>query len=470
MVLEPYMVGDQEVNYRNLVIGDSPISVANLDGKGFYRGDSFICPAAIHAGVIDNESGGCGILQRTGLQSNFPSVERHGISSIGFASNFPLSFTFESRSSNWGAASTCRDPRWILFAISTICTSVLSLFTTSPSVFFASTYIIVFFQVALASDPPLAPDYDEIVSIGLGRFIPTALAGFVIYCFCVRHTLTDLTAQFEKTILWLGGCWVGALNTDTFDRIPISRLTPHDIQQQPGAIPAVIIIATILIAAAIFQAWCFWLEGRLPRYLVLYGLIALGLTALLLVPGMNLRIHHYILGLILLPGTAVQNRPALLFQGLLVGLFLNGIARWGYDSVLQTPAALLNGATLGSPLPNITTPIITLTPVKESITFEFPFLPADVAGISVQVNDIQRFRGYKPDTLNSTTTGNDKTNLNNGQDLLFEWTRLRPGEPEYFRFAYMKTSALGGVWYEDFSKPKVWLSDGLWVVAASPAS
>jgi hypothetical protein len=111
MVLEPYMVGDQEVNYRNLVVGDSPISVANPDSKGFYRGDSFVCPAAIHAGVIDNESGGCGILQRTGLQSNFPGVERHGISSIGFASNFPLSFAFESRLSNGGPVSTCRDPR-----------------------------------------------------------------------------------------------------------------------------------------------------------------------------------------------------------------------------------------------------------------------------------------------------------------------------------------------------------------------
>lgn len=446
ILLEPYTVGDQDYNYRPLVIGGA----ADAEGDGIYRGDSFLCAAALHAGAINDQTGGCGILRRTGEQSNYASVEKNGISSIPFPSNFPLSFTFER-----GPIAACRDPRWLLFAISVFFTAVLSLATTSPAVFYSSVFFITYFQVALASDPPFSPDYNEVVSIGLGRFLPAAFVGFAIYYFCVRRTLTGLTAQWEKTVLWLGGCWVGALNTDTFDRIPISRLTPHDIQQQPGAVPALIIIVAILVVALLSQAWALCIEGRLPQYLLLYGVMACGLLAMLAVPQLDLRIHHYILALLFLPGTALQTRPSLLYQGLLVGLFINGIARWGFASILQTPAALLEGAQLGSLLPNIAVPVIS---GNNSITFSFPMLPDDVAGISVLVNDVERFRAYRENESESDAA------------TPFHWTRLRANETEFFRFGYFKTRDLGGIWYEDFTKAGTWLADGSWVHMAPGAS
>ncbi|KAL1878889.1 hypothetical protein Plec18167_004184, partial [Paecilomyces lecythidis] len=440
IVLEPYAVGAQEINYQSLVIGGTPGD--HPSQGGIYRGDSFICAAAMHAGLIDDEKGGCGVLHRAGQQTDFGSVKKHGISSIPFPSHFPLSFYFGREAST----TKCTDKRWPLFTISVISTCILSLLTTSAPVFFASTFFIVWFQVALSSDPPFFQDFYEVVSLALGRFLPAAFVGFAIYYFSVRHTLTDLTAQWEKTILWMSGCWVAALDNYTFDRLPISRLTPHDIKQQPGAIPALIIIVGVIVTVVLTQALAFRKEGRLPRYLLLYGIMACGILAMIAVPQMNLRIHHYILGLLFLPGTAIQTRPSLLYQGLLVGLFINGVARWGFDSILQTPAALLADGQLGSILPNITAPLISYN--AQDITFQFDNLAREADGISVIVNDVERFHGYKEA---------------DGSVESFTWTRQEQGLPEFFRFGYMKMNSLGGTRYQDFTKAGIWEANGSWV-------
>ncbi|KAL4759769.1 LCCL domain-containing protein [Aspergillus foveolatus] len=456
MVLEPYFVGPKEINYQHLVIGG-----AAAEGRpdAVYRGDSSICQAAMHAGLLEDSKGGCGILRRTGEQKKFPAVDRNDISSVDFPSYFPLSFTFDTGASSEYGGSDCQDLRWPLFTFSVVVSTILSLVVTSPAAFYASIFFIVYFQVVLSSDPPYSPDYYEIVSTALGRFLPCAFVGFAIYHFCIRHTLSDLTAHWDKTILWLGPCWVGALNTDTFDKIPISRLTPHDIQQQPGALPALITIIVILVAIVITQALAFRNEGRMPKMLALYATLIAGIIILLLVPSMNLRIHHYILALLFLPGTTLQTRPSLLYQGLLLGLFINGIARWGFDSILQTSASLLDGAQLGSILPHIPPDIITIpSETPDIISFAFSSLqslPSDVDGLSVIVNDVERYHAFRFD-------GAVDVRL---PDL--NWTRVVPGEPEYFRFGFIVENALGGFWYEDFTRPIVWDSDGRWNVSVS---
>ena len=440
MVLEPYFIGPQEINYKSLVIGGAPEGGDPTD-HGVYRGDSAICPAAVHAGIVSNARGGCGVLQRTGEHSGFPAVDKNGVPSTDFPSNFPLSFTFDTENAS---AARCTDLRWPLFTFTLVVTTVLSLFITSPAAFYASIYFIIYFQVALSSDPPYSPDYYEVVSIALGRLLPCAFVGFAMYYFCVRYTLTDLEAHWDKTVLWLGPCWVGALNTDTFDKIPISRLTPHDIEQQPGAVPALLIIIGVLVTIVLTQALAFRNEGRMPRMLALYGLLVGGVLALVAVPNMNLRIHHYILSLLFLPGTTMQTRPCLLYQGLLVGLFINGIARWGFDSILQTPGHLLDGGQLGGIQPHITPPVV---PSAHSISFSFPDLAPEADGISVLVNDVERFHQLKAE---------------DGHIAEFNWTRRRDGDPEFFRFGYIQLNALGGVWYQDFTKPVTWDVEGGW--------
>jgi LCCL domain len=415
-----------------------------------YRGDSFTCGAAIHAGIFEDLRGGCGVVSLLGERRSFPSVQRNGIQSVGFNSSFPLSFSFAQENPSLQAAfSRCSDPRWRLLGVSVIFTSVLSLFTTSSALFFGSVFPGIFFHVALASDPPDFPDFDSVVSAAAGRFIPAAFVALGIYLFCVQKTMHNLHAQLEKTVLWLGACWLGALSNVSLDMIPIQRLTPHDLKQQPGAMAALTLIVILLIAIVLTQAWAFRIEGRLPRFLGLYGAMGVGMLLLMATPRLHLRIHHYIVALLLLPGTSLQTRPSLVYQGLLVGLFINGIARWDFASILQTSAALLEDGQVGSILPEAVVPII----AAGNITFLWNRIAKGFDGISVLVNDVERYRGFQ-----------------DRGDLDFTWHRTHEGEKEFFRFAYVKYAPMGGPWVADYTKTGIWDEDERWIhIPSAPA-
>ena len=420
-----------------MVIGGAPVEKSY---PSIYRGDSFICGAAIHAGILSNRYGGSGIVSQVGEHRDFRAVEANGISSLNFTPSFPLSFTFLDNANT--SSPQCKDPRWRLVAITMVFTVAISLFTTSPSAFFGSTFVAVYFCVALASDPPDFENYMSVVSWAFRGFLPAAFVAFVIYCFCVHYSLKRLSAQVEKTILWLGGCWLGASSNLTFDKLPVQRLTPHDLQQ-PGAKLTVASIVLAVLFIAVFQAWAFRIEGRMPRYLTFYACMGLVITLLTAIPHMNVRIHHYILALIFLPGTALQTRPSLFYQGLLVGLFINGIARWGFDSILQTPRELF-GDDYNSQIPQV--PIPTIHSNNDTITFSWDNILDGFNGISILINDVERFRG-------SEGQRNDS----------FTWTRPKVAEPQYFRFAYVKYGVLHDDSFSRFTKPGVWASDGVWI-------
>jgi hypothetical protein len=474
-IFNPHAVGDQEVVYKPLVVGGPTDRQTGFEDEiqnnAVYRGDSFICTSAIHAGFFKASEGGCGVLTLTGEQPSFEKSKHHSIKSFGFDSYFPHSFGFLR-----GSRAECKDLRWPATIVTVLFTTLLSLFTTSPAVFFWSIFVALFFHVALASDPPSLTNYYSLLSMAFGRFLPACFCGWVTYRYTVKRSLTDLTAQIEKTVFWLGPAWVGALNNYTFDKIPIQRLTPHDIQAQPGAIPALIIVVLSIFTIALSQAWSFRVEGRMPRYLAIYSVFVLSLLIMLAMPGLNLRIHHYILALLLLPGTSFQNRPSLVYQGLLVGLFVNGIARWGFASIVETPSSLLQGSQQDTLLPAISVLAIGV----KNITFNLGPLPTYDAkakvtfdGISILVNDVERFRGY----------GDDRTYWPGGQmpggNFTWTWDRHMLGRdsddadvvdgqddigvessplPEYFRFGYMAGSSVG-----DFTMAGKWTADGDWV-------
>ncbi|PHH62190.1 hypothetical protein CDD81_7384 [Ophiocordyceps australis] len=434
--LNPRAVGDQEIVYKPLVVGGG-------DESAIYRGDSYICSAAIHAGVIDNKNGGCGVVELVGRQTQFPGSNKNGVDSIGFDSYFPLSFRFLAN-----ADCSAKDERWSLLAISVVFSVMLSLFTASSSVFFFCTFTALFITVGIATDAPPSRSVAALVSNIVGKFLPAAFVACVVFDKVAKRTLKGLKAQVEKTILWLGGCWVGSLSNYTLGWIPIQRLNKQDLDQQPGAKAALAIIIMILIVIVVSQIWFFRNEGRLIRYLKLYILFLAAIVIALLIPSLHLRLHHYIFALLLLPGTSMQTRPSLLYQGFLMGLFINGIARWGFDPVLQTAQALQGDGQRGTLLPTIAEPIINLGNGPESlsnVTFTWD-TPADVQlydGVSVLVNDVERLRSYFEDA---------------GAKNEFTWSRNSSLDmAEYFRFAFMSGSTSG-----DYTKAGTWTADGKW--------
>ncbi|KAK3689806.1 hypothetical protein B0T22DRAFT_179323 [Podospora appendiculata] len=451
-VLNPHHVGPVDVNYRPLVIG-GPV----------YRGDSFVCGAAIHAGVISDASGGCGTVALRGTYYGFFGSSHHGIDSIGFDSYFPLSFAVGA-----DPALDCGlpDPRKPLLLVSLLFTVTLSLLATSSPLLFYLTFTSVFAHVALLSDPPAVSGpsstiFPTLVSLFAGRLLPALFCASILYLTIIKHTLSSLppTANATRTLLWLLPLWLGTLSNDTLSWIPLSRLSAHDLAQQPGARAALAVILLVLVLAVANQTYHFWREGRLLPHLALYLVLLLAIAAAAALPGLELRIHHYVLALLLLPLTATQTRPSLLFQGFLLGLFVNGIARWGFDSLLQTPGALRDDAALNSRVPVVVPPLIYLNPPAEFgghkggvDRIQFKWAPPEedkVEGISVLVNDVERYRGFFKDGGGG---GLDQQ--------VFTWTRDRERirTAEYFRFGFV--GAAGAVL--DYGEAGTWFANGSW--------
>ncbi|KAE8147038.1 LCCL domain-containing protein [Aspergillus avenaceus] len=484
-LLEPHMVGNQTYSYQGLVVGGPQDGSAPV-----YRADSFVCQAAIHAGVITNAIGGCGVLQLEGATHSFPASKQNGIKSVGFPSTFPKSFSFISLGSS---QETCpNDPRWPLLGITIAALAVLWIFCTSPPVLFASAFFMLFCQVGLVSDPPSIPQFADLVSSLLARLLPASFVAFVLYRYCARpllHPLSEPVYQVTKTFLYLPPAFFGALNNYTFARlIPLERLTPHDIQRQPGAKAALAMVIPTVICIILSQAWQIRQGGLMPRYLKIYCTMGLILLILLPLPGLRLRIHHYILAILLMPGTALPTRPSLVYQGLLLGLFINGVARWGFASIIETPAALGEQAPgpggahgwWGGTSPNITDWSVNITLPDAgrevyhgngNITFTLwerqRMADLGVDGISVLVNDVERWRGYLDEDEEGEFTwhrhGHSGLELQHRPSIQGDVQDDDKPEDVFFRFAFLKGAEAG-----KYGGAGVWLEDGQWISPAPP--
>jgi hypothetical protein len=518
-ILEEYTIGNQTISYQPLIVGGG--ARPKSDTEPTYRADSFVCQAAIHAGIISDATGGCGVLQLTGASHEYIGSEAHGLRSVSFPSTFPKSFKFIKLE---GSQAYCpKDLRWEMFAITATTLVLLGIFTTSPAVFFFSTFFILILHVGLVSDPPRVSNIPELVSLLFSRLLPASFIAYVLYLYCAIPLLKPISSppiyQLSKTILYLGPAFVGALNNYTFAMwIPIQRLTPHDIKNQPGAPIALGIMITIIVSIVLSQAWYIRQGGLFFRYLKIYAAIGAGLILLLIPPVFRLRIHHYILAILLMPGTAFPIRPSLVYQGLLLGLFVNGVGRWGFASIIQTPSQLgeLPGPGGSNPWWGATSPNITNSSVSihlpspgeisdpiyrgnGNITFHLwepeRMARLQVDGVSVLVNDVERWRGYLDEDKKGEFSWHrhgrrgldiserpgfwhDNSEVDDDDDdedttLALESDNSQDNKEEsddrpedlFFRFAFLRGSTAGL-----YGGVGVWNSDGSWIPPPPPRS
>lgn len=445
-LLENRWLANQSHIYTTWVVGGP--DPADPDSSAVYRGDSFICQAAIHAGVVSRTNGGCGVVTTIGDHPSFTGSTSHDMTSFSFPASFRRSYKFQHLPD---AAKQCpSDSRWPLFAVTATAMVLISLFTTSPGVFFFSAYFLTMLHVGLVSDPPNKPNFPELISTLFGKLLPGGFIAYVLYLTSAIPLLKGVTAQFEKTILYLSFLFIGALNNYTFaPLVPIERLTPEDLRQ-PGAGFALAIIITLIVSIALSQIHYIRVSGYLPKYLAIYGAMGGTLLLLLAFPYERLRLHHYLYSLILLPGTGFQTRPSLIYQGLLMGLHINGIARWGFASIIETPASLgdVNDGQ-GKSWWGSHGPVVNATVGKDGndVYLDWGAIPRDVGidGVSIVVNDVERWRGYveEMDDWNGTT---------------LERGRREREEPWFVRLAWMNGRSTGR-----YSKPAVWEEDGTWI-------
>lgn len=287
--------------------------------------------------MISQSKGGCGSVSLIGNFTNFLPYTANGLSSIGFPSVFPLSFRFSKSTS----LTHCEDMRMEALAFNVLITCILFLVLRPKSiVLYWSLVCIGFWHIVLFSQPRGSPPP---LSTAFGTFLPVLFIAYAFWRLAFRFTLPAFKkATIEATIWYLGPFWVGVLDNITTSKIPIGRLTSSDLAKRSGAITALVIIIIIITIIVLNQIRVIRKTGWLPHYAGWY--IAGGLVTLViaLLPGLQLRLHHYILSMVLLPGTGFPTRLSAIYQGYLLGIFLNGAAAFGLDSILQTTSEVLS--------------------------------------------------------------------------------------------------------------------------------
>ncbi|CCE65217.1 hypothetical protein TPHA_0K00830 [Tetrapisispora phaffii CBS 4417] len=347
-------VGANRMKYIGYQIGGGRLDKPGLNNELSYpyRADSFPCSAAVHAGIISPIIGGCARIAMDGSQINFPAREgKHGTGlSIVFNTFFPGSYTFKEVQE--GIMSGCYDPRFLVLLIN-IMFGLVVFYLYKGIVGYWIITIVGYWTIVLATDPPVVVDpHDsyssyELISVGFQRLLPLGFVLYVMWKCSIKRTLEE-GSPLAKLLCWYPTFWLGVLNNVTFDRLPVDRLNATDLKEQAGALTAVLSILCTIITCAIIQAYSLWKSGRFQKYFKIYITLIISVVLLATLPGLNLRIHHYILGILLVPGCATRGTSAYLFQGILVGLILSGVARWDFASVVETDFALLRGEAGGS--------------------------------------------------------------------------------------------------------------------------
>ncbi|KAK7059105.1 hypothetical protein VNI00_001730 [Paramarasmius palmivorus] len=377
----PRTVGNEQIAFVPLIVGGG-------DEERTYRGDTFICAAAVQAGLISDSRGGCASLRLIGNHTNFLPFTANGLSSIGFPTIFPLSWQFQE-----GTPLThCEDMRDAALALNVIITVMIFLiFRPKPIVKFWCLVCIGFWHISLFSQPASSPPALE---RAFGIFLPALFIAYGLWRLAWRFVLPAFErAPIEATVLYLGPYWVGVLANLTTERIPISRLLSSDINQRAGGITSLVIIILVVAALVINQIRVIRKTGWLPHYFAWYAIGGLVILILSRLPGLVLRIHHYFIGMVLTPGTAFPTRISALCQGLLLGLFLNGAAAFGFDAILQSPASLVRDAPIGSDLPFFLTNSSTWNPQIPftNQTISWAAAPEGWDGFSLLVDDVERY-------------------------------------------------------------------------------
>ncbi|KAG6841943.1 hypothetical protein C0991_005123 [Blastosporella zonata] len=423
----PRTVGDEQAAFVPLIVGGG-------DEHNTYRGDTFICAAANQLGLTTNAKGGCASLELVGNFTDFLPATGNGLTSIGFPTVFPLSFRLGPTT----ALSHCEDNRDGALAFNIIITWILFVILRPRAiVLYWCLVCIGFWHISLFSQPRASPPD---LSAAFGTFLPTLFIAYAFWRLAFRFTMPAFSkAPLEASVWYLAPFWAGVLTNITFDKIPISRLTASDLSKRSGAITALVIIIIVVAILAINQVRVMRKTGWLPHYLKWYiigGLVVLVISQL---PGLELRIHHYIISMVLIPGTAFPTRMSAIIQAFLLGMFLNGAAAFGFDSVLQTAAELQQDGPSGSLLPSFFT---NSTNFNSSIAFVNQTIAWDVLadtwdGFSLLVDDVERYAGIA---------------------LNFSLAAFDPTIPHFFRLAYTAGDTTG-----DFTMPAVLWPNGTWV-------
>ncbi|KAJ3012625.1 hypothetical protein HKX48_006187 [Thoreauomyces humboldtii] len=364
-------------------------------GSGPYRAESWICAAGIHAGVIKKHWGGCAAIDIVGEISNFESTTANGITTLPFPSWFPKAYNIRAISS-----SHCTDFSWGILPVAYLFSVFFSLFWPTKGSFIFALVSAGFWYGTFIAIPIHG---DSWTSAAFGTYFVTLGYTYVLYTLFMRPSIL-YPARFplDTAILYIAPFYL-ALHMEILTA-PLSNfgLTSRAFRDPETLVIFVIGLPAVLIVCSA-QLWLFRRHGMLVRYILAYGTAAIIYFVVAKIVGLSVHLHHYTLGIILLPLTRLQSRTSLVMQGFLIGLVVQGISRWGPASPFDT--AFQNQA--GDEVVSVPRPSFAISPnalaANGTIAWEYGSSPGDPIpsglsydAFSLLLNDVEIYRGVEP--------------------------------------------------------------------------
>ncbi|KAJ3059520.1 hypothetical protein HDU98_004488, partial [Podochytrium sp. JEL0797] len=303
--------------------------------NGTYRGDSWICAAAIHAGVLSNSGGGCLVaeLNPSAAGETYSATTRNGISSFAFNSSYPFSLTFQSIAT--GQSGYCQDLGFYAEGFFLPMLMLLPFLTVTRKHMFWSTLVWAYLFWVFVSPDTGKGNSD--IQHSLASLLPALATLYVIYWQIAKFALPK-PSQFpvEMSILFVGMVWFGFhLDMLSNTTIPIYSVSAKLFSNPATFVPLVCVLVVIGLAVLAF-AYMHFKQATLLSYVVGYPAVCLVYAILPHVIGLSIHLHHYLYGLLLLPITRLKSRVSVVSLGLLLGLFTQGVLKYGFASPFDT--------------------------------------------------------------------------------------------------------------------------------------
>lgn len=338
-------------------------------GTDVYRADSWVCPSAIHAGVINNRWGGCVKVDFVGAQSSFKGSEKNDQTSLDYSTWFPKSYRL-SRVEN---AYLCEDNSIFVIPLTGVMALVFLMLRPSKKLFFWVTYVVGYWDVVFFAYPVRS---DTFISEAIGTFIASIFVGVLFYKYIAKPVLPGPNFPIDTYILYSLPILFGLYMNQWATNIPDFSITAENMEDST-IMTMVLTGAAAIFVLAIFQLYYIRKVKLLPKYIFGYVVIVIACFIFPTFLYLDVHIHHWLVAMLLIPMTRVQLRSSLIFQAILLGVFLNGVARWGLDTPLYArfsarPAG--GGGRSGNPIPTWT---FNTTKFNETQTLEWRFIPTE---------------------------------------------------------------------------------------------
>ncbi|KAL4109121.1 hypothetical protein PRIC1_000824 [Phytophthora ramorum] len=370
-------------------------------GSSPYRADSRICRAAAHAGVVSS-NGGCAFYRFAGAANAFYSSTANGVTTKEFLSWFPKTIEFKEASSIY-----CTDLSWWILAVGVIAMAGFGLLprVNSAPMF----YLLVvwgFFYTRLIGQPS-SQNYAGITINSYGEVMILLAASSLAYRLAAISTFRGWKSLSLKrrVVMWVL-CYVlpfhVMINMNFIGYVPwlnvdLGGYEELDVNAGTYVVFTLVGIGVAILAFSVLRS--LYRSGKWKKHILMYVIvITMVLVSWGLFPSTSLHLHHTMLGALIIPITAFPTPAAAISQATALGFFIQGYARWGWHSYLDTIPAYLTIA-----VPENPTNITHVTPSGVTVVWE----PLNaVQAYSLRLNRVEVYRGVSTSTTISNLQPN----------------------------------------------------------------